>query len=214
MKKTIFSLTSLALGALLLPLQGAAQGSNAFKGHELFDTYCFVCHGTDGKGDGPLAAKMQTRPANLTDKSRMSKRSEKDLFRIVKGSNTHNINGAMPKWGQALSDPQIKALVAYVSFLGKSPEALPGDPHMGHDIYAKSCSACHGVHGRGDGVMADVLPMKPADHTSAGAVANMNNQALMAIISEGKGGYMPGWKDLLSAEEIAAVSSYIRLLSY
>jgi cytochrome c oxidase cbb3-type subunit 3 len=214
MKKTLLSITSLALSALLIPMQAAAQGTNAFKGHELFDTYCFVCHGTSGKGDGPLAPKLQKQPANLTDKARMSKRSEKALFNIVKGTDTHNINGVMPKWGQALSDPDIKALVAYLHFLSNSAEALPGDPHRGEAIYARHCSACHGVRGRGDGVMANILPMKPADHTQAGAVAKMSNQQMMAIISEGKGGYMPGWKELLSAEEIAAVSSYIRLLSY
>ncbi len=214
MKKTLFSITSLALSALLFPMQGAAQGTNAFKGHELFDTYCFVCHGTSGKGDGPLAAKLEKVPANLTDKVRMSKRSDKDLFNIVKGTDTHKINGIMPQWGLVLSDPDINALVAYLKFLGNSPEALPGDPHLGKSVYARSCSACHGVHGRGDGVMANILPAKPADHTHSGAVSEMDNQTLMMTISLGKGGYMPGWSQILSAEEIAAVASYIRLLSY
>ena len=198
MRKTLFTVASLALSALLFPLQGSAQGTNAFKGHELFDTYCFVCHGTSGKGDGPLASKMEKRPADLTDKNRMSKRSEKDLFKIVKGTDTHKINGAMPRWGAVLSDPDINAIVAYLSFLSRSNESLPGDPHMGAGIYANSCSACHGVHGRGDGVMANILPMKPADHTKAGAVGEMSNQELIMTISEGRGGYMPGWKNLLS----------------
>ena len=214
MKKTLFSITSLALSALLFPMQGAAQGTNAYKGHELFDTYCFVCHGTSGKGDGPLASKMEKMPANLTDKKRMSKRTDKELFNIVKGTDTHKINGAMPQWGYVLSDPDINAIVAYLRFLRDADEALPGDPHMGESIYANSCSACHGAHGRGDGAMANILPMKPADHTKAGAVGKMNNQQLIATITEGKGGYMPGWKKLLSEEEIAGVASYIRLLSY
>ena len=214
MKKILITVITLALSALLVPLQAAAQGTNAFKGHELFDTYCFVCHGTSGKGDGPLAPKLQKVPANLTDKARMSKRSDKDLFNIVKGTDTHSINGIMPQWGLVLSDPDINAVVAYLKFLSHSPEALPGDPHLGQSIYARSCSACHGVHGRGDGVMANILPAKPADHTQAGEVSKMDNQTLLMTISLGKGGYMPGWSQQLSAEEIAAVASYIRLLSY
>ena len=214
MRKTLLSITSLALSALLFPLQGIAGGTNAFKGHELFGTYCFVCHGTEGKGDGPLASKMEKSPANLTDKTRMSKRSEKDLFQIVKGTDTHMLNGAMPQWGRVLSDPDINALVAYLHFLSNSAEALPGDPHMGEDIYENSCSACHGEHGRGDGVMANILPMKPADHTRTGIVSKISNQQLIMTITEGRGDYMPGWNNLLSEEEIAAVASYIRLLSY
>lgn len=62
--------------------------------------------------------------------------------------------------------------------------------------------------------MANILPAKPADHTHSGAVSKMDNQTLMMTISLGKGGYMPGWSKILSAEEIAAVASYIRLLSY
>jgi cytochrome c oxidase cbb3-type subunit 3 len=210
MKKTIHTLAGLVLASFILLSPVSAQPTNAYKGHELFDTYCFVCHGTDGKGNGPLAAKMPKQPADLTS----TKRSDKELFNIVKGTDTHNINGAMPQWGRALSDPQIHALVAYLRFLTTAREALPGDPHLGQQVYAQSCSACHGVHGHGDGVMANILPMKPADHTQAGAVANMSNQQLLAIISEGKGGYMPGWKGLLSEEEIAAVASYIRLMSH
>ena len=210
MKKTIQVVTGLALASLFSTSQVSAQSTSAFAGHELYDTYCFVCHGTAGKGDGPLASKLSTKPADLTS----SKRNDKQLFNIVKGTNKHSINGVMPEWGSALSDPQIKSMVAYVRYLTTAKEALPGDPHKGESIYAQSCSSCHGVHGRGDGVMAKVLPMKPADHTKAGAVGKMSNKTLLKIISEGKGDYMPGWSKTLSAEEIAAVASFIRLMSH
>ena len=210
MKKTIQAITAVAMAVLLLPTQVSAQPTNAFSGHELFDTYCFVCHGSAGRGDGPLAAKLSAKPADLS----RSKRSSKELFSIVKGTNGHNINGVMPRWGHTLSDPQINALVAYLRFLGTAKEGLPGDPHAGKDLYSRHCSACHGVHGRGDGVMVGVLPMKPADHTQTGAVAGMSNQELIGIIATGKGDYMPGWKGELSDEEIAALASYIRLMSH
>lgn len=210
MKKRFQGAVGMVMASLLLSAQASAQPTNAFNGHELFDTYCFICHGSAGKGDGPLASKMPARPADLS----RSKRSTKELFNIVKGTTTHNINGAMPKWGYALSDPQINALVAYLQFLGAAKEALPGDPHLGKNLYGRHCSTCHGVHGRGDGVMVDVLPMKPADHTQAGAVAGLSNKELIAIIATGKGDYMPGWKGTLSDGEIAAIASYIRLLSH
>jgi mono/diheme cytochrome c family protein len=35
-------------------------------GVEMFDTYCAVCHGKDGKGKGPAASEFKTPPSNLT----------------------------------------------------------------------------------------------------------------------------------------------------
>jgi len=35
-------------------------------GVEMFNTYCAVCHGTDAKGNGPLASELKIPPANLT----------------------------------------------------------------------------------------------------------------------------------------------------
>ena len=31
-----------------------------------FDLYCASCHGRQGRGDGPTAASLRTRPADLT----------------------------------------------------------------------------------------------------------------------------------------------------
>lgn len=36
-------------------------------GRELFARHCAVCHGQDGKGDGPAAAAMDPRPANFLE---------------------------------------------------------------------------------------------------------------------------------------------------
>jgi mono/diheme cytochrome c family protein len=35
-------------------------------GEANFNTYCAVCHGKDGKGDGPAASEFKIPPANLT----------------------------------------------------------------------------------------------------------------------------------------------------
>jgi mono/diheme cytochrome c family protein len=41
---------------LIESLQGAA----------LFKAYCAVCHGADGKGGGPMAGSLKSKPADLT----------------------------------------------------------------------------------------------------------------------------------------------------
>ena len=40
--------------------------TSAASGKEMFDSYCAVCHGQDGKGNGPAAPALKTPPANLT----------------------------------------------------------------------------------------------------------------------------------------------------
>ena len=45
-----------------VPITNAPSNS----GKEMFASYCAVCHGTDGKGNGPAASAMKTPPADLT----------------------------------------------------------------------------------------------------------------------------------------------------
>jgi mono/diheme cytochrome c family protein len=38
----------------------------SLNGKDSFDRYCAACHGAGGRGDGPLAGALRTKPANLT----------------------------------------------------------------------------------------------------------------------------------------------------
>ncbi len=193
----------------------SAAASNAYEGKKIFDSYCFVCHGADGKGKGPLAGNLSKKPADLTDHLKMSKRTDNDLFRIIQGTATHaKINGAMPQWGLAIPGTQIKSLVAYIRFLHQSKEGATGSPEVGAAIYAKSCAACHGSTGKGDGVMTNVLPMTPLDHTNSKKMNTLSNKELRRSVAEGAGDFMPGWSGILSDEEIDSTVGYIRLLGY
>jgi cytochrome c553 len=40
--------------------------TSASSGQEMFNTYCAVCHGVSGKGDGPASTEFKIAPANLT----------------------------------------------------------------------------------------------------------------------------------------------------
>jgi mono/diheme cytochrome c family protein len=37
----------------------------SMSGRDIFRYYCVSCHGRDGRGDGPVASALSTRPANL-----------------------------------------------------------------------------------------------------------------------------------------------------
>ena len=51
-----------------LPVEGAAYSllSGVPANPELFNTDCAVCHGIDGKGNGPMASHLQNKPFDLT----------------------------------------------------------------------------------------------------------------------------------------------------
>ena len=41
------------------------QQTSAVSGQEMYNTYCAVCHGVDGRGNGPAAPALKTPPKNL-----------------------------------------------------------------------------------------------------------------------------------------------------
>lgn len=216
MKKSTLLLPALAgAAAMLLSNIAAAEMVKAYEGRKLFNTYCFLCHGVDGKGAGPLAKSLKEKPKNLVANAKLRELSLREMSRTIKGKGAHGGISEMPQWGVVLSEPQIESIASYVMFLQRSKTPLRGDPELGRVTYERYCVACHGMGGTGDGVMTKVLPIKPTNHTSK-AMAELTDRDLIAVISEGskEDKYMPGWKDVLTAEEIDGVVSYIRLLSY
>jgi mono/diheme cytochrome c family protein len=118
----------------------AAQSDQAPTGAYLFRTYCASCHGTNAQGDGPLAAAMRRKPANLTE---ILKRHDgvfpaDKVFRIIDGRTKVPGHGGtdMPVWGDAFSrsldggDPaSVKARIdALVAFL-ETIQLRPTDSH-------------------------------------------------------------------------------------
>ena len=67
----------------LLSVAGSAQTTRAatpalalesLTGRDSFDRYCSACHGADGRGTGPVASALKTRPADLTTLARAQRR--------------------------------------------------------------------------------------------------------------------------------------------
>ncbi|RKZ61447.1 MAG: hypothetical protein DRQ44_11770 [Gammaproteobacteria bacterium] len=201
---------------VLLSANASADHSKSFDGYRIFRANCSVCHGLDGTGDGPLASKLETKPADLTNSNRLEKKTDRELFKIIEGSAPHGqVSDDMPQWGLALPQAQIRSLLTYVRYLHSSKHPVSGNPVMGQQIYDDNCAVCHGTDGRGEGTITKVYDMEPADHTDASSMNLMSNEKIYSIISDGSKGakLMPGWKNILSEKEIGDVISYIRLLS-
>jgi mono/diheme cytochrome c family protein len=86
------------------------------RGKKLYQTHCAVCHGPDGKGDGPAAAGLSPRPTNLVQMA--GHHSDGDFaWKIANG------RGAMPAWKGVLSENDIWDLTNFIQSFGKQPHS-------------------------------------------------------------------------------------------
>ncbi len=198
-----------------------AEPPPAFEGRALYVSYCQLCHGVSGKGDGPLAKAMKIEPADLTTTVRS--RSDTILMKIITGEGRQTITGrdrhnllsdAMPEWKDIFTEAQIKSLIAFLRFLGTSKHELMGDPKVGFKIYQEYCQVCHGVDGDGEGIMTELIGITPMDHTNPIETNSLSNMDLVISILDGKGRFMPAWRGIISQSNAEALVSYIRLLSH
>ena len=136
------------VGALLAPMAaGRADAQTAtpvpvdemrqsVPGREVFRLYCAACHGTSGRGDGPLASNMRRKPADLTE---IAKRNgdqfpSEMVFRTIDGRQPVRGHGGpdMPVWGDAFARSgdhatptsvreTIESLVSYIQSFQVKP---------------------------------------------------------------------------------------------
>ncbi len=87
------------------------------QGAELYQANCARCHGANGKGDGPDAAGLSKKPADLSEQSTMAEKSEADFFQAM----ADGFAPDMPAFGDSLSEEQLWALAAYMRTLTFTP---------------------------------------------------------------------------------------------
>jgi cbb3-type cytochrome c oxidase subunit III len=218
----IFHIVTTSCLALLVSVlfgyqTGRAAPGDAVSGEKLFQTYCYVCHGPKGLGDGVAARNLQTKPRNLTDHRVMSKLTDAQLFESIR----HRRSGAhgslvMPDWGEHLQAQEIWDLIAYVRTLHRQP-ARRGVAARGATTFTRYCWTCHGPTGKGNGVFTALYDPPPPDLTDPKRQAQLTDAQLYRIISEGgaavkRATAMPAWH-LLTANEIHDLIAYIRHLA-
>jgi len=80
-------------------------------GQKLFVSNCMTCHGPNGKGDGPGAAALEKKPADLTARIKAGATDGELFWKISEG------RSPMISWKGSLSETQRWELVNYIKSL-------------------------------------------------------------------------------------------------
>ena len=123
MNRTLIALLA-ATTVVSLMLPGSALAGDAAAGKTVYEANCASCHGTSGKGDGPVGSALNPPPRDFTvgdfkfDTDGDGKPgTDTDLTDVIK-------NGAMKYGGSALmapwptlNDAQVADIVAHIRSL-------------------------------------------------------------------------------------------------
>ena len=81
-------------------------------GKVIYNTYCTVCHGNKGKGDGVAAAGLSVRPADHTADNVQLQKDGSLYYELTNG------HPPMPPFKAVLTDKQRWACINYIRVLG------------------------------------------------------------------------------------------------
>ena len=226
------ALTVALLAALALALApGAARADVA----DLYRARCAVCHGAEGRGDGPAASLLSPRPRDFTAglyKFRSTPAgtlpTEADVLRTI----TRGLPGtSMPGFAEVLTDGERRELARHVLALAPASRraadvitlpAMDWRPALatrGARAYVRAgCADCHGTDGRGDGwrprregPTGEMPPTNLTEPWTFRGGAQIDDIALR-ILGGIDGSPMAAFAGSLSAGDAVVIAAYVLTL--
>lgn len=91
------------------PLKG--NSASIARGKIIFNQFCFICHGTKGKGDGIAGAALKPKPANLTTTAVKSESDGAMFWKITTG------RPPMAKYKEILDETKRWDVINYIRTL-------------------------------------------------------------------------------------------------
>ncbi len=97
------------------PVQVSAE--SLIRGQKMYYTYCFVCHGSTGRGDGPVAEKTMAKPPSLVN-ARIKGWKDGGIYHLITSG-----RGLMGSFASQIPDEKDRwALVNFVRRLQENAE--------------------------------------------------------------------------------------------
>ena len=204
-------------------------------GARVYAKHCAVCHGPDGRGNGPAAPSMIPRPRDFTlglFKYKSTPPGEPptdaDLEHVVSDGLAAS---AMPYFKDLLSEAEIRAVAAQVksfsmAFQGAAhpidvpprPPASPASVERGRAIYlSQGCVGCHGVDGAKGGYLQDArnypVPVRDLSAPWTFRGGSDGAQVWLRLTTGLAGSSMPSLASALTPGERWDVVSYVESLA-
>ena len=118
-------------------------------GEDIYATYCTVCHGETGMGEGAAGQTLNPVAAPVAQTSQML--GDDYLFwRVSEGGTMDPFNSAMPTWSNTLSEEERWAVITYIQSLGANG-AGHNMSDMQHENGMQGMGQGHG-NGNGNGM--------------------------------------------------------------
>lgn len=90
------------------------------KGRLLYDKYCAVCHGFEGKGDGFNAYNLEPKPKDFSDAEYLESVTDAWLVEVIsQGGRGVKRSVLMPGYEKTLTREATEDVVKYLRFLAK-----------------------------------------------------------------------------------------------
>jgi mono/diheme cytochrome c family protein len=109
MRNILWCWAAAAACVVAAPRIARAQGT---AGANTFRVRCVMCHGPQGRGDGPMAASLNPRPMDFTDASKRLATTDSAVAAVIRRGRR-----AMPSFAQVLSASQVDSVVAFIKTL-------------------------------------------------------------------------------------------------
>jgi mono/diheme cytochrome c family protein len=108
---------------LLVAGWATADPGRIAKGREVYAAACAACHGADGKGNPEW--ENPVRPVEFTDCGTTAEPTELWETIVRRGGASRGLSSVMPAFGEAYTDEEIAAVVAYIRTLCDEADRYP-----------------------------------------------------------------------------------------
>jgi mono/diheme cytochrome c family protein len=223
-------LVAISLAAAIASCRNEPNAARLMSGGQAYLAECAICHGTSGRGNGPLSPSIvgahMTPPAVL-DSARVASLGRNGLRRAMESGAHQRPGSSMPLWGPFLGPKWLGRIADWVRVMPSQSSrereevarylGAPGDG-SGRSTYVLYCSGCHGPQGGGDGFFSANIAARMNPPTLRGeALAAMDPAKLMEMVAMGgahapDAATMPGWLHAIPEEDREALVTYLKTL--
>ncbi len=120
-----FALTLVLAIACILTGRVVTAAGSPEQGRVIYMERCVICHGPQGRGDGPEAAFLSPRPASLISAA-TSVKSDAELLETIANGKPRT---SMAAWKDVLTEEQQRDVLAYIrSLIQFQPKPLTPPP--------------------------------------------------------------------------------------